>query len=61
MVKSRWSAPSNFADLAPDTIKELSGGNRLFPSRLLLFHSLKLVKARPWGDSVCEWVIEHKA
>jgi len=23
--------------------------------------TLKLVKARPWGDSACEWVIEHKA
>jgi hypothetical protein len=23
--------------------------------------TLKLVKARPWGDSVCEWVIEYKA
>jgi len=23
--------------------------------------TLKLVKARPWGDSVCEWVIEQKA
>ena len=22
--------------------------------------SLKLVKARPWGDSACEWVIEQK-
>lgn len=23
--------------------------------------TLKLVKARPWGNSVCEWVIEQKA
>jgi hypothetical protein len=32
-----------------------------FVTAMNLKLTLKLVKARPWGDSVCEWAIEYNA